>query len=171
MADLDEYLHRDVGIHIGDTIFVHLLWADDLILVTESAKGLQKQLDGLFNFCSDNMMIVNETKTKVMVYGSASRDVVVKFNDKVLNVADQYKYLGNVMKSIKTCKEYVFGETFQYLCNKARNQTVGDNVTRLRFCEGINRFSLELINAPWDSPSKLTSRSLGILTNHSPRNQ
>ena len=29
-------------------------------------------------------------------------------------------------------------------------QTVGDNVTRLRFCEGINRFSLELINAPWD---------------------
>ena len=49
-----------------------------------------------------------------------------------------------------------------------KNQTVGDNVTRLRFCEGINRFSLELINAPWDSPSKLTSRSLGILTNHSP---
>ena len=29
-------------------------------------------------------------------------------------------------------------------------QTVGDNVTRLRFCEGINRFSLQLINAPWD---------------------
>ena len=120
MADLDEYLHREVGIYIGDTIFAHLLWADDLILVTDSAKGLQKQLDGLFNFCSDNMMIVNETKTKVMVYGSASRDVVVKFNDKVLNVVDQYKYLGNVMKSVKTCNEDVFGENFQYLCNKAR---------------------------------------------------
>ena len=120
MADLDEYLHREVGIYIGDTIFAHLLWADDLILVTDSAKGLQKQLDGLFNFCSDNMMIVNETKTKVMVYGSASRDVVVKFNDKVLNVVDQYKYLGNVMKSVKTCKQDVFGENFQYLCNKAR---------------------------------------------------
>ena len=66
------------------------------------------------------MMIVNETKTKVMVYGSASRDVVVKFNNKVLNVVDQYKYLGNVMKSVKTCKEDVFGENFQYLCNKAR---------------------------------------------------
>ena len=66
------------------------------------------------------MMIVNETKTKVMVYGSASRDVVVKLNDKVLNVVDQYKYLGNVMKSVKTCKEDVFGENFQYLCNKAR---------------------------------------------------
>ena len=66
------------------------------------------------------MMIVNETKTKVMVYGSACRDVVVKFNDKVLNVVDQYKYLGNVMKSVKTCKEDVFGENFQYLCNKAR---------------------------------------------------
>ena len=120
MADLNEYAHREVGIYIGDTIFAHLLWADDLILVTDSAKGLQKQLDGLFIFCSDNMMIVNETKTKVMVYGSASRDVVVKFNDKVLNVVDQYKYLGDVMKSVKTCKEDVFGENFQYLCNKAR---------------------------------------------------
>ena len=66
------------------------------------------------------MRIVNETKTKVMVYGSASRDVVVKFNDKVLNVVDQYKYLGNVMKSVKTCKEDVFGENLQDLCNKAR---------------------------------------------------
>ena len=46
--------------------------------------------------------------------------------------------------------------------------TVVDNVTRLRFCEGINCFSLELINAPWEYPSKLTSRSQGILTNHSP---
>ena len=72
--------------------------------------GLQKQLDGLFNFCGDNMIIINDTKTKVMVYGSASRNVVVKFNDKVLDVVDQYKYLGNVMKSAKTCKGDVFGE-------------------------------------------------------------
>ena len=78
LTDLDEYLRKEVG----DTIIAHLLWEDDLILVTDSIKELQKQLDGLFNFCSDNMMIVNETKTKVMVCGSARRDIVFKFNDR-----------------------------------------------------------------------------------------
>ena len=76
-------------------------------------KGLQKQLDGLFNFGSDNMMIVNETKTQVMVCGSASRDIVVKFNNKVLDVVDQFKYLGNLMKSVKRVNEDVFGANYQ----------------------------------------------------------
>ena len=47
------------------------------------------------------MMIVNGTKTNVMVCGSASRDIVVKFNDKVLDVVDQFKYLGNLINSVK----------------------------------------------------------------------
>ena len=118
LADLDEYLCK--GVCIGDTIIAHLLWADDLILFTDSIKRPQKQSDGLFNFCSDNMMIVNETKTKVMVCGSASRDIVVKFNDKVLDVVDQYKYLGNLMNSVKRGNQDVFGANYQYLCNKAR---------------------------------------------------
>ena len=118
LADLDEYLCK--GVCIGDTIIAHLLWADDLILFTDSIKRLQKQSDGLFNFCSDNMMIVNETKPKVMVCGSASRDIVVKFNDKVLDVVDQYKYLGNLMNSVKRGNQDVFGANYQYLCNKAR---------------------------------------------------
>ena len=78
-----------------------LLWADDLILLSDSVSGLQKQLNGLFRFCSDNMMIVNEMKTKVMVYGPDNRNVVFKFNGKTLDIVDQYKYLGNITKSIK----------------------------------------------------------------------
>ena len=113
LADLDEYLCKEVGVCLGDIIIAHLLWADDYILVTDSIKWLQKQLNGLFNFGSDNMMIVNETKTQVMVCGSASRDIVVKFNDKVLDVVDQYKYLGNLMKSVNRVNEDVFGANYQ----------------------------------------------------------
>ena len=58
-----------------------------------------------------------------MVCGSARRDIVVKFKDKVLDVVDQYKYLGNLMKSVKRVNEDVFGANYQYLFNKAR-QTV-----------------------------------------------
>ena len=120
MADLSKYLHTEVGICLGDSIVAHLLWADDLILLSDSVSGLQKQLNGLFRFCSDNMMIVNEMKTKVMVYGPANRNVVFKFNGKTLDIVDQYKYLGNITKSIKTWNGDMFGANYQYLCNKAR---------------------------------------------------
>ena len=111
MADLSEYLYTEVGICLGDSIVAHLLWADDLILLSDSVNGLQKELNGLFRFCSDNMMIVNEMKTKVMVYGPANRNVSLKFNGKTLDIVDQYKYLGNITKSIKNMERgYVWRE-------------------------------------------------------------
>ena len=120
MADLSEYLYTEVGICLGDSIVAHLLWADDLILLSDSVSGLKKQLNGLFRFCSDNMMIVNEMKTKVMVYGPANRNFSLKFNGKTLDIVDQYKYLGNITKSIKTWNGDMFGANYQHLCNKAR---------------------------------------------------
>ena len=120
-----------MGVCIGDVVITHLLWADDLILFSDSEKGLQTQLDALFKFCSDNMMIVNETKTKVMVYGSTSRNITVKFNDKILDRVDQYKYLGNLVKSVKKCNEDIFGENSQYLCSKAR-QAIFASFKRLK---------------------------------------
>ena len=88
LADLSESLSNAMGVGIGDVVIAHLLWADDLILFSDSGKGLQTQLDGLFKFCSDNMMLVNEMKTNVMGYGSTSRNITVKFNDKILDRVD-----------------------------------------------------------------------------------
>ena len=69
LMDLDVYLKKEVGICIGETIVAHLLWADDLMLFSNTENGLQKQLDGLKLFCANNKMIVNETKTKLMIFG------------------------------------------------------------------------------------------------------
>ena len=69
MSDLSDYLRNEFAICIND-IHAHMLWADDLILVSDSSYGLQKQLDGLQRFWSRNMMIENDLKkTKVMVFG------------------------------------------------------------------------------------------------------
>ena len=48
---------------------MHELWADDLYLVADYIKNSQKQLKGLEMFCVNNHMLVNEIKTKYMVYG------------------------------------------------------------------------------------------------------
>ena len=73
MSDLKTYLSTAHGICINNEIIAHLLWADDLILFSDTFKGLQVQLDGLKQFCSNNHMIVNEIKTKVMVFGNPKR--------------------------------------------------------------------------------------------------
>jgi len=43
-----------------------LLYADDLILMSESASGLQKQLDAIASFCEQRQLTVNLSKTKVV---------------------------------------------------------------------------------------------------------
>ena len=79
--DLDVYLKKEVGICIGETIVAHLLWADDLMLFSNTEKGLKKQLDGLKLFSANNKMIVNETKTKLMIFGKDYTGNVL-FNNK-----------------------------------------------------------------------------------------
>ena len=81
LADLSEYLYKHVGVCIGDEILAHILWADDLILFSDSVEGLQKQLDGLYSFCRNNCMIVNEIKTKCMVFGG-NNNIRIIFNKK-----------------------------------------------------------------------------------------
>ena len=51
IADLGEYLSKHVGICVSDNIIAHLLWADDLVPLSDTAAGLQTQLDGLLQFC------------------------------------------------------------------------------------------------------------------------
>jgi hypothetical protein len=68
LADLKMYLDAECGINLDTELLIHLLWADDLILTSDSPQGLQKQLDGLFKFCAKFQMIVNELKTKIMIF-------------------------------------------------------------------------------------------------------
>ena len=41
MADIGEYLCSHVGVCVEEIIIIHLLWADDLILISDSRNGLQ----------------------------------------------------------------------------------------------------------------------------------
>ena len=119
LSDLGDFLNKEFGVCLGDTVLAHLLWADDLILFSDSLKGIQKQLDGLYKFCCKNRMVVNELKTKMMVFGCGKKGDV-SFNGKVLEWVEKYKYLGNIISSIKRVNGDVFKENAEYLCDKAR---------------------------------------------------
>jgi len=44
------------------------LYADDLALMSETPQGLQKQIDALFELCVKQQLVINVSKTKVVVF-------------------------------------------------------------------------------------------------------
>ena len=104
MADLGDYLIKHCGLCITDDIIVHLLWADDLVLISDSENGLQKQLNCLLRFCANNCMIINELKIKAMVFGAYSGQPNIHLNGHPIQTVSQYRYLGNILTATSLWK-------------------------------------------------------------------
>lgn len=87
-----------------------LLYADDFILMSESAAGLQKQLDALASFCEERQLTINLSKTKVVVFEYRQSDVPdFVLNGAVVKRVESYKYLGFVVHATKAM---TFGTSF-----------------------------------------------------------
>lgn len=80
----------------------HLFFADDLVLLAESANELQSMLDRLSMYSWVKGLTVNVGKSKVVVFnsggamGEPGRDPVITYNGGQLGVEPHFKYLGLV---------------------------------------------------------------------------
>ena len=119
MADLSEYLRAECGILIGEEVLTHLLWADDLVLISDSLAGIKKQLAGLDKFCNNNHMIINELKTKLMVFGCKQKYKLF-FKGSLIEQVVKYKFLGTIFKAVHRANSDPFSLNYEYLCDKAR---------------------------------------------------
>ena len=68
LEDLPSYLNIEKGVHIGGVHMAYLLYADDLVLMSESPTSLQTFIHGPENICMQWHMVVNLTKTNVVVF-------------------------------------------------------------------------------------------------------
>ena len=99
LIDLKYFLSKEFGIFISESkIIVHLLWADDLIFISDSPIVLQRQLDGLYIVCRKYQMIVNTSKSKVLIFGK-HENAEFYFNNAVVDFVDEYKYTGIIFNS------------------------------------------------------------------------
>jgi hypothetical protein len=73
-----------------------LLYADDTILLSDTAKGLQTALSALCKYCETWKLQVNPAKSKVMIFYSRNNREQFYYNDTKLEVVNSYKYLGIV---------------------------------------------------------------------------
>ena len=91
--------HGKHGIQLtpGMQIIFHLLWADDVILASDTIVGLQNQINILSEQAMRLGMKVNLDKTKVMVFrkgGFLSKDEKWFYRNIPLEVVNSYVYLG-----------------------------------------------------------------------------
>jgi hypothetical protein len=61
-------LDGDSPPQLADIVINLLLYADDLALMSETPQGLQKQIDALSEFCVERQLVINVSKTKVVVF-------------------------------------------------------------------------------------------------------
>jgi len=74
-----------------------LLYADDVVLFSESETGLQCALDKLHAFCEKWKLPVNLKKTKVMIFNKLGRifkNMNFTFGTDTIDIATSYSYLG-----------------------------------------------------------------------------
>lgn len=100
LSDLSPALEfKDCPILSG-ILISHLLWADDLILLTLSDKTLQLQLDRLTKFCSQWGIEINVKKTKLVIFNEKESDMQSRsfiLNGRPLESTDSYCYLGIIL--------------------------------------------------------------------------
>ena len=73
-----------------------LIWADDLLILSESEQGLQNMLDTLHVFSEINGLKPNMDKTNVMIFNKSGRHIRRRFflGGLQVDTTREYKYLG-----------------------------------------------------------------------------
>jgi len=99
LPEVFDQLHSD-PVSLDSTKLNCLLYADDLILISESEKGLQSCLDSLSTYCTRWKLKINISKTKIIIFSKGKRKPSQdKFliNEQEIEVVEKYKYLGVIL--------------------------------------------------------------------------
>jgi len=94
------------GIEVFMKLF-SLLYADDTIVIATNECELQSALDGVSDYCKLWLLKVNVTKTKVVIFskGKVKKYEPFTFDGEVVEVVDEYTYLGVVFNYNNTLKK------------------------------------------------------------------
>ena len=97
MADFPASLSKTIGVQLGGGENINcILWADDIILLSDNEKGLSTLLSELKNYSDLNQLKINTDKTKCMIFNKSGRLIRRSFFlglTRLENVRS-YKYLG-----------------------------------------------------------------------------
>ena len=93
----------DISLGGGDK-YNALMYADDLIILSDSEEGLQRQINKISGYCKKWKLDINIKKTKVMIFNRGNKLLKseVRYENKILESVKVIKYLGFTL-SAKNC--------------------------------------------------------------------
>ena len=96
--DLIDYLNKETnGITFGLCQINALLYADDLVLIADKPENLNNLLQALNQWCTENNMDINPSKTKVIHFRHPNKHLcnfTFTCGTTSIDYTDNYKYLG-----------------------------------------------------------------------------
>ena len=100
---IDDINALNIGIDIDNEKLAILLYADDVVLLAENEKDLQKMLDVLYFWCKNNALYVNVNKSKIMHFRNPSvprTDFNFTVNGNSMDCVNCYQYLGLLLTEL-----------------------------------------------------------------------
>ncbi|MCO5576362.1 hypothetical protein L7F22_030172 [Adiantum nelumboides] len=93
---------------IGNAMNIFLLYADDVVLLVHSLEDAKKLMVALKSFCLHSGLIMNGSKTKVVLVKTLNKEKpCIVYNKEPLEVVESFKYLWGGTISKSTWKEFV----------------------------------------------------------------
>ena len=88
-----------VGCYCGDMVVNHLMYADDIVLLAPSGKGMQSIINATYDYGHAHDIVFNTLKSSVMFYdtlriGEAAN---IMLGETILTVSQSYRYLGHIV--------------------------------------------------------------------------
>ena len=116
LSDIGNTLSSEAGVYLDELLFYYLLYADDLVLFSETEIGLQTQLNMLQQYCQKWHLILSLPKTKIMIFNKRNYIPQIYFDNQLLEFVSQFKYLGIIFDSNK---KQILHSTPSYLADQA----------------------------------------------------
>ena len=133
--DLAVELKRlNLGVKMGNLHICILLYADDIVLVSENEVNLQLMLNHVHNWCYKWQMKVNIEKTKVVHFRNKRKKkskFVFKIDDCTLEIVDSYRYLGVIFD------EYLNFDKCAKTLSEAAGRALGSIITKFKQYKNI----------------------------------
>ena len=88
-----------IGCCSGENVINHLMYADDIVLLSPSAKGMQRLLDQAYAHGCEYDLLFNSQKSQLMIFDTMKLgyDGNVILGEAPLTPTNSYKYLGHII--------------------------------------------------------------------------
>ena len=118
LADI-KFTISDLDIKLDGCHISHLEQADDIVLISTTAKGLQDRMNVLSSWCSKNFMVLNAIKSAGIILGPIPNVLPsFKFGSAEVEVVEQQTYIGVTFLSTN---RNIFKEHYDIKAGKAKN--------------------------------------------------